>query len=82
MGTSWRVGVRETERTSLVTSGPFCFVRNPIFAFMLIACLGIAMLLPNVLTLGSFVLLVVAIELQVRAVEEPYLIRTPVSCRA
>ena len=32
MGTAWRIGVDETERTDLVTDGPFAAVRNPIFA--------------------------------------------------
>ena len=76
MGRSWRVGVRETERTTLVTSGPFRLVRNPIFTFMLMTLAGIVVLLPNVLTIGSFVGLFLAVELQVRAVEEPYLFRT------
>lgn len=29
MSTSWRIGVDETERTELVTNGPFALVRNP-----------------------------------------------------
>lgn len=32
MGGSWRIGVEPTERTTLVTDGPFRIVRNPIFA--------------------------------------------------
>jgi protein-S-isoprenylcysteine O-methyltransferase Ste14 len=76
MGPSWRVGVRDSEQTALITSGPFRFVRNPIFAFTLTACSGVVLLLPNVVTIGSLILLFIAIELQVRAVEEPYLIRT------
>src|SRR5262245_41788519 len=31
MGASWRVGVRASERTLLVTTGLFAVVRNPIF---------------------------------------------------
>ena len=34
MGSNWRIGVDETERTDLVTSGPFALVRNPIFTVM------------------------------------------------
>ncbi|WP_437979183.1 isoprenylcysteine carboxylmethyltransferase family protein [Sorangium sp. So ce295] len=76
MGESWRVGVSEAERTSLVTRGPFAVVRNPIFSFMMLAALGLALVLPNAAALASFLALVVAIELQVRFVEEPYLLRT------
>ncbi|WP_437566546.1 methyltransferase family protein [Sorangium sp. So ce542] len=75
MGASWRIGVSEAERTSLVTRGPFAVVRNPIFSFMMLAALGMALILPNAAALASFVALVAAIELQVRMVEEPYLLR-------
>ncbi|WP_437668753.1 methyltransferase family protein [Sorangium sp. So ce131] len=76
MGASWRIGVSDAERTSLVTGGPFAVVRNPIFSCMMLAALGIVLILPNAAALASFVALVVAIELQVRFVEEPYLLRT------
>ena len=53
MGDSWRIGVDETERTALVTSGPFAVVRNPIFAAMLPTSLGLALLVPNVVALAG-----------------------------
>ncbi|WP_437643932.1 methyltransferase family protein [Sorangium sp. So ce362] len=74
MGESWRIGVSEAERTSLVTRGPFAVVRNPIFSFMMLAALGMALIVPNAAALASFGALVFAIELQVRWVEEPYLL--------
>jgi protein-S-isoprenylcysteine O-methyltransferase Ste14 len=61
MGASWRIGVDETERTELVTSGPFGVVRNPIFA--------------NVVAFAGLAALLLALEIQVRLVEEPYLLR-------
>lgn len=73
MGTSWRIGVDADERTDLVTSGLFAQVRNPIFTFMAATGLGLALMTPNVVSLGGWVLLVVALQLQVRVVEEPYL---------
>jgi protein-S-isoprenylcysteine O-methyltransferase Ste14 len=76
MGASWRVGVDESERTELVTGGPFRLVRNPIYAAMLPALLGLALLTPNALALAGFALVLLALELQVRVVEEPYLLRT------
>jgi protein-S-isoprenylcysteine O-methyltransferase Ste14 len=75
MGTSWRIGVDESERTELVTTGPFALVRNPIFAAMIPTGLGLALLVPSVVALAGFAALVVALELQVRVVEEPYLLR-------
>jgi protein-S-isoprenylcysteine O-methyltransferase Ste14 len=75
MGDSWRIGVDERERTTLVTSGPFRLVRNPIYTFMTIGLGGLALLTPNPIAAAALVLLVAAVELQVRLVEEPYLIR-------
>lgn len=75
MGSSWRIGVDPREVTGLVTAGPFGVVRNPIFSAMLLSALGLALLLPTFTALAAFVLLVLAVELQVRFVEEPYLLR-------
>lgn len=76
MGASWRIGVDQRETTDLVTSGTFTVVRNPIFTTMTTAGLGLALLAPNVVALVGVAGLVAAIEIQVRVVEEPYLLRT------
>lgn len=73
MGESWRIGVDADERTELVTDGAFRLVRNPIFTAMLITATGLAMIIPNVISILGLVALVVALEVQVRLVEEPYL---------
>jgi protein-S-isoprenylcysteine O-methyltransferase Ste14 len=75
MGDAWRVGVDPEERTELVTDGPFNLVRNPIYSAMIPIVLGLALMVPNVLAVAAFVTLVTALELQVRLVEEPYLLR-------
>jgi protein-S-isoprenylcysteine O-methyltransferase Ste14 len=75
MGTSWRIGVKEGERSTLVTTGPFAIVRNPIFSAMIPTSLGLVLLVPNV-AIVSLLALLTALELQVRTVEEPYLLRT------
>ncbi|NRQ38869.1 isoprenylcysteine carboxylmethyltransferase family protein [Nonomuraea sp. NN258] len=75
MGTSWRVGVAENETTDLVTSGAFAFARNPIFTAMIVTAAGLTAMVPNLVSLAALVLAMVSIELQVRAVEEPYLLR-------
>lgn len=74
MGAAWRVGVREDERTGLVTDGPFAVVRNPFFAATLPVALGLALMVPNVIAMAGFALLILAVEIQVRLVEEPYLL--------
>ncbi len=73
MGDSWRVGVDHTETTTLIHTGVFSRIRNPIFTAMIVFALGITLVSPNVVALIGFALLVTTIELQVRAVEEPYL---------
>jgi protein-S-isoprenylcysteine O-methyltransferase Ste14 len=75
MGNSWRIGVDENERTELVTSGPFALVRNPIFSAMLPTALGLVLIVPSWVGFVGLVGLAVALELQVRVVEEPYLLR-------
>ena len=73
MGESWRIGVDVNERTDLVTGGPFAFVRNPIFAAMIPTSVGLTLQVPNVVALVGLAALVLALEVQVRLVEEPYL---------
>jgi protein-S-isoprenylcysteine O-methyltransferase Ste14 len=76
MGDSWRIGVDEQETTTLVHTGVFGRVRNPIYTAMFTFGLGIALVTPNLVACVGFVLLVSMIELQVRRVEEPHLLRT------
>ncbi|MFI6229074.1 methyltransferase family protein [Micromonospora echinospora] len=73
MGSSWRIGVDPTEHTNLVTGGPFALARNPIFTAMAATTLGLALMVPNAVALAAWLVLVLALQLQVRAVEEPYL---------
>jgi protein-S-isoprenylcysteine O-methyltransferase Ste14 len=73
MGASWRIGVDDHERTDLVTCGVFALVRNPIFTAVTAAGLGLALMVPNAVALAGWLLLLVAVQVQVRAVEEPYL---------
>lgn len=76
MGDAWRVGVDPEERTQLVTDGPFGLVRNPIYSAMIPTIAGLALMVPTVLAIAGLICLVVALELQVRTVEEPHLLRT------
>jgi protein-S-isoprenylcysteine O-methyltransferase Ste14 len=76
MGASWRIGVDAEESTRLVTDGPFALVRNPIFAALFPAMLGLALLVPSWVAIAGLAGLALALELQVRVVEEPYLLRT------
>lgn len=75
MGASWRIGVDATEHTNLVTTGLFAVVRNPIFTAMLTAMTGIAIMVPTLVSATALACLFLAVEIQVRLVEEPYLNR-------
>jgi protein-S-isoprenylcysteine O-methyltransferase Ste14 len=75
LGASWRVGIEPGAAPGLVTHGFYRYVRNPIFAFLLVAMVGFALLLPTwlslVMVLGSWA----GVRLQV-AREETYLLAT------
>jgi protein-S-isoprenylcysteine O-methyltransferase Ste14 len=63
-----------SETTALVQTRVFGWVRNPIYTAMLIFDFGIALVTPNFVTIAGLVLAIAALELQVRRVEEPYLL--------
>jgi protein-S-isoprenylcysteine O-methyltransferase Ste14 len=75
MGDSWRGDVDPDVRTPLVTTGPFNLVRNPILTCTLVTALGLALMVPNVFAVLMLAAFVVALQIQVRLVEEPYLER-------
>lgn len=75
MGTSWRIGVNDAKTTDLVTTGIFAHVRNPIFTAMTGTAVGLTLLAPNPVAITGLSALIAAIQLQVRVVEEPYLLR-------
>jgi protein-S-isoprenylcysteine O-methyltransferase Ste14 len=76
MGESWRIGVSDEERTELITGGWFSVCRNPIYTAMIIGWSGFALMVPTLLGFAAIVAIASGLELQVRFVEEPYLLRT------
>jgi protein-S-isoprenylcysteine O-methyltransferase Ste14 len=76
MGANWRIGVSDDQGTELVTGGWFALCRNPIYAAMIVGWIGFALMVPTWLGLAAVVVIALGLELQVRAVEEPYLLRT------
>jgi protein-S-isoprenylcysteine O-methyltransferase Ste14 len=73
MGVSWRIGIDQHQKTSLVMQGLFRYSRNPIFLGALVAFFGFFMLMPNAVSLLVFVLSYVLIQIQVR-LEEDFLV--------
>jgi protein-S-isoprenylcysteine O-methyltransferase Ste14 len=61
MGNAWRMGVNRTEKTELVTRGPYGFVRHPIYLFQVIMVAAIPLLLPSVLALAIFAIHVLCV---------------------
>jgi protein-S-isoprenylcysteine O-methyltransferase Ste14 len=76
MGESWRIGVSDDQGTDLVTGGWFSICRNPIYTSMIVGWFGFALMVPTWLGFGAVLVIALGLELQVRAVEEPYLLRT------
>jgi len=74
MGGSWRADVDHEVRTPLVTSGPFRIVRNPILTATGVTASGIALMVPNLFAALMLVAILAAHQVQVRLVEEPYLL--------
>lgn len=73
LGRSWRIGVDARERTELVTHGAFSIVRNPIFSALFLTSVSLSLLCSTPLAWLACAVQLVALELQVRRVEEPYL---------
>jgi protein-S-isoprenylcysteine O-methyltransferase Ste14 len=76
MGASWRIGVSDDQDTDLVTTGWFRIVRNPIYSAMIVGWTGFGLIVPTSLAFAAVLVIAVGLEFQVRAVEEPYLLRT------
>lgn len=66
-------GLRHQRHSRLVTGGLFGLTRNPIFSAAILIAAGIAVVAGNIITVLGTEALVIAFELQVRHVEEPYL---------
>ena len=75
MGAEWRIGVDESEQTELITSGVYSLLRNPINSGAMLFGLGLLLLLPNIYMILSLVIGYLSVELNVRYVEEPHLLR-------
>jgi protein-S-isoprenylcysteine O-methyltransferase Ste14 len=72
LGSSWRVGIEETARPGLVTTGLYAYTRNPIFLAMLVTLVGYVLTLPTRLSLVLLLAAYAGIRAQISA-EEAYL---------
>jgi protein-S-isoprenylcysteine O-methyltransferase Ste14 len=76
MGAAWRIGVDPAERTELVRTGLYRGIRNPIYSGMVLFVLGQGLVTPGAWAAGAVAAMWLGVEIQVRAVEEPYLAAT------
>ncbi|MFD0836550.1 methyltransferase family protein [Mariniflexile aquimaris] len=70
MANSWRIGIDEKNKTTLVTSGFFSISRNPIFLGIMIANIGLFLVIPNAFTLLITTLSSISMNTQIRLEEE------------
>ncbi len=69
MGCSWRIGIPEKDKPSLITSGLFSISRNPVFLGMIAMALGLFFASPTAITLMALTASWLGIQIQVRLEE-------------
>ena len=75
MGDLWRIGVDRQERAALVSSGPYRYVRHPIYLFQTVMLGGAFLLLPAVFSLVLILVHLICVLIKA-ADEEAYLLAT------
>ena len=73
MGDTWRIGINRKEQTTLVTHGPYRWVRHPIYSFQSVMLVGVVLLLPTALSLIMLALHLLCVGLKA-ADEEAHLL--------
>jgi protein-S-isoprenylcysteine O-methyltransferase Ste14 len=74
MHDSWRAGVDESQKTTIVTSGVYRISRNPAFVGFDLLYIGTALTMPNVVMMCAALISIVLMHLQILQ-EEQYLPR-------
>jgi len=72
MGKSWRMGINPDEKTELIVSGPYAYVRHPIYALSSLLMLASVAIVPSPLMLIACGIHLLLLQLEARR-EEKYL---------
>jgi protein-S-isoprenylcysteine O-methyltransferase Ste14 len=73
MGKSWRMGIDPTEKTQLVVSGPYAYVRHPIYALQIVLAAVSIVIVPALTMLIVCSIIIVFLYWEARR-EEQYLL--------
>ena len=69
MGKSWRMGIDPNESTQLIVSGPYGYVRHPIYALSSLLMIGAVLVIPSPLMLGLAVIHLTFLQWEARREE-------------
>ncbi len=75
MGDLWRIGIDHTKKVALVSSGPYRYIRHPIYSFQMVMLFGAFWLLPAGFSLGLVLTHLICVRIKA-ADEEAYLLTT------
>lgn len=75
MGDLWRIGIDHSKKVALVSSGPYRYIRHPIYSFQMVMLIGAFWLLPAVFSLALVFVHLICVLFKA-ADEEEYLLKT------
>jgi protein-S-isoprenylcysteine O-methyltransferase Ste14 len=75
MGTSWRMGIDPGEKTQLICTGPYAYVRHPIYALSSLLMLASVIAVPTPLMIVVGLIHLIFLQWEARR-EEKYLLQT------
>jgi protein-S-isoprenylcysteine O-methyltransferase Ste14 len=74
MGSAWRMGIDPAEKTVLIATGPFAYVRHPIYALSQVMMLATVAAVPSLLMIASGMMHLILLQWESRR-EEAHLLR-------
>ena len=74
MGSRWRMGIDPTEKTILIATGPFAYVRHPIYSLSQVMVLATVAAVPSPLMIATALLHLILLQWESRR-EEAHLLR-------